>query len=147
MVEEGIYMDYSKTPQAKKVCEIIKGLYSLAKARFCDRFTIRFFDMDTAEVPHIGDSEPYFYLYVSVWEEESGEQVLFVHYLKRNATSKQKVNYQAYHKRLLHEYAEVFLFHNGPFNPPGAPEDITVAEREASCDQFADLHFDLAQFL
>ncbi len=134
---------YTSSKQAKKVCMIIEKLYSLTKSRFMNRFTIDFIDVNASTVPNIN---LYLLLSVSVWrDKKSGDMFLQIYYLKAKPNSGQIIDSYIYHRRLLHEYGEVFLFHNDLFNSPNTLNSVSGAKRNVICDQFADFHLGLAQ--
>ena len=133
--------------RAKKVATLIEEFYNIAKARFADAFghRLHMFDPKDKDIVRQLDRATV----VTLRERKSGKKCMVVSYLATENFAKQveqKIfpHIHSYHRGLLHEYAEVFLFYHDLLNPPTVKVPHLEMKREQICDRFAKALLKLA---
>lgn len=122
---------------------LIKEFYEIAKERFRNNFGIVLHEVD---IGYKDISKEFSQAIVFVVENETnGKRCMVLTYVApkgfikdlEGITSKVFPHIDSYHKQILHEYAEVFLFHNELLNPPGDKAAHSEDDREDICNHFA----------
>jgi len=128
---------------AEKIRDLIEEFYEISKTRFGDDFGIRLHEFDPQEKDIVRGLNCA--TVVTIRRKKSGNRCMLVSYIalkgfrEKIEQIRNKIfsHIMYYFRRLLHEYGEVFLFHNELLNPPTDQVAYFQVEKEDICDRFA----------
>lgn len=127
---------------AEKITKLIEEFYGIAGARFSKRFTA--YSCEVESIENFKDFWTATVIHAEI--KETGKKVILLPYMAlKNLSEKMKrmdkeilLHICLYHKRLLHEYGEVFLFHDELLYPTPIEILHSEEEKEKICDHFAE---------
>lgn len=132
-----------KVAGARKIRDLIEEFYEISKIRFRDNFGTRLHEFDPHEKDVVRGLNCA--TVVTIKRKKTGKRCMVVSYITLRGF-KEKVeqirskifsHIMRYFERLLHEYAEVFLFHNELLNLPTAEAKYFQVDKENICNRFA----------